>query len=211
MTDPFFKVLLESAAMGFAIAAPVGPIGVLCIRRTLAHGVPHGIASGFGAATADAVYSSLVAFGLTAITALILDAGLLLNLIGGTFLLYLGITTLRSTISVAEGNVEPPPSQKGLLYSYASTLALTITNPLTIMVFIGIFAGLGNSVVAGGGRAGLIVLGVFLGSITWWLILSLGVGILRTRITPGILVWINRVSGLVICGFALHTLIGVIG
>jgi threonine/homoserine/homoserine lactone efflux protein len=204
-------VLIESAAMGFAIAAPVGPIGVLCIRRTLARGISHGIASGFGAATADAVYSSLVAFGLTAITALILEAGLLLNLVGGTFLLYLGITTLKSTISVSENNIEPPPSQKGLLYSYASTLALTITNPLTIMVFIGIFAGLGNSIIADGGHAGLIVLGVFLGSITWWLVLSLGVGILRTRITPGMLVWINRISGLVICGFAIRTLVGALG
>ena len=210
MTDSFFKVLVESAVMGFAIAAPVGPIGVLCIRRTLANGIPHGIASGFGAATADAVYSSLVAFGLTAVTALILKAGTLLSLVGGTFLLYLGITTLRSTISVSEDDVEPTPSRKGLLYSYASTLALTITNPLTIMVFIGIFAGLGNSVIADGGRAGLIVLGVFLGSTTWWLVLSLGIGILRTRITPGILVWVNRVSGLVICGFAVRTLLGAV-
>jgi threonine/homoserine/homoserine lactone efflux protein len=209
MTDSFFKVLVESAVMGFAIAAPVGPIGVLCIRRTLANGIPHGIASGFGAATADAAYSSLVAFGLTAITALILKAGTLLSLVGGTFLLYLGITTLRSTISVSEDDAEPSP-RKGLLYSYASTLALTITNPLTIMVFIGIFAGLGNTVIAEGGRAGLIVLGVFLGSTTWWLVLSLGIGILRTRITPGILVWVNRVSGLVICGFAVRTLLGAV-
>jgi threonine/homoserine/homoserine lactone efflux protein len=209
MTGSFFKVVVESAVMGFAIAAPVGPIGVLCIRRTLANGIPHGIASGFGAATADAVYSSLVAFGLTAVTALILKAGTLLSLVGGTFLLYLGITTLRSTISVSEDDVEPSP-RKGLLYSYASTLALTITNPLTIMVFVGIFAGLGNTVIAEGGRAGLIVLGVFLGSTTWWLVLSFGIGILRTRITPGILVWVNRVSGLVICGFAVRTLLGAV-
>lgn len=203
------KVLLESGIMGFAIAAPVGPIGILCIRRTLANGISHGIASGFGAATADAIYGSLIAFGLTAITAFLLDLGVLLNLIGGAFLLYLGITTIRSTVAIDDKAAEPP-AQKGLLYNYASTLALTITNPMTILVFLGIFAGFGDTLVGSGVSAVIIVLGVFLGSATWWLFLSLGMGLLRTRITPKMLIWVNRISGLLICGFAIRILIGVI-
>lgn len=209
------NMLLESAVMGFAIAAPVGPIGVLCIRRTLANGIPHGVASGLGAATADAFYGSLIAFGLSAITALLLDLGILLNLVGGAFLLYLGVTTIRSTISMSDSdesskNNEEASSKKGLFYSYLSTLALTITNPMTILVFLGIFAGFGDTVLNAGANSSLIVLGVFLGSAAWWLLLSFGMGLLRTKVTPARLVWINRFSGLLICGFALRILLDVI-
>lgn len=205
-----FSLLIESALIGFAIAAPVGPIGILCIRRTLAHGIWHGVASGLGAATADALYGSIIALGLTAVAGFILNLSEALGIIGGLFLLYLGVTTFRSPISGSADGAGYLP-RKSLTFNYLSTLALTVTNPMTIMMFMGVFAGFSESITTGASGAGLIVLGVFLGSAAWWLILSAAVGLLRTRITPGTLVWINRVSGVVICIFALRALLGVIG
>ncbi|MEO0563261.1 MAG: LysE family transporter [Chloroflexota bacterium] len=201
-------ILLQSALMGFAIAAPVGPIGVLCIRRTLALGIPHGLASGLGAASADAIYGALLAFGLTAITSLLLDAEIVLNIVGGGLLLYIGVMTLRSTVSMPDSDAEDTSGRLALVGGYASTLALTITNPVTILVFLGIFAGFTETFSAEGSGPGWVVLGVFLGSAAWWLLLSVGVGLLRHRVTPSVLVWVNRVSGVVICGFAVRILLG---
>ena len=137
-----FLILLKSAVIGLAIAAPVGPIGVLCIRRTLAYGMPYGFVSGLGAATADAFYGSIIAFGLTAISAFLLDLGTALNWIGGAFLLYLGITTLRAAGNAAADMNDThitPIAETSLIASYGSTLFLTITNPLTISCLYGNF------------------------------------------------------------------------
>lgn len=206
-------VFVRGLALGLAIAAPVGPIGVLCIRRTLAEGLLAGLVSGLGAATADAIYGFIAAFGLTFIASLLISQQDAIRLVGGLFLLYLGVKTLRAPVVERAGagfdTAQPPtqPAGRGLLGNYASTLALTLTNPLTILSFAAVFAGLGVGAASGDyASAALLVLGVFLGSALWWLALSTAVSLLRSRVSPRGLRWVNRVSGLIILGFGLAAL-----
>ena len=198
--------VLRGLLIGFSIAAPVGPIGVLCIRRTLAEGRVYGLVSGLGAATADATYGLVAGFGLTFISTFLVDQGIWLRLIGGLFLLYLGVRTFIS--HPAMNSSSEGKRDKSLLAAYASTLGLTLTNPATILSFAIVFAGLG---LASGSSdyadATLLVLGVFLGSATWWLLLSGGVSLLRSRFTYRGLWWVNRVSGIIIAGFGVLALI----
>lgn len=194
--------LLRGLALGFAIAVPVGPIGVLCIRRTLAFGRVIGFISGLGAATADMCYGAVAAFGLTAVSTLLLRQRLWVHLIGALFLAYLGIKTLlarpASAAALARGG------RYGLAGAYSSTLALTLTNPATILSFAAVFAGIGLAGAGGGASmAALTVAGVFCGSTLWWLLLSGGVGLLRERVTPGALRWVNRLSGAILLAFAI--------
>jgi threonine/homoserine/homoserine lactone efflux protein len=200
-----FAFILKGMIIGFSIAAPVGPIGVLCIRRTLAEGRAYGLVSGLGAATADAFYGTIAALGLTLISSFLIDQANWLRLIGGAYLCYLGIKTIRS--KPAERAAEA--KGRGLLGAYTSTLFLTLTNPLTIFAFAAIFAGVGAE-VAGGNTLGAltIVLGVFLGSAAWWLILVTLTSLFRSRLTSGGLVWVNRVSGIIILGFGAVMLYG---
>jgi threonine/homoserine/homoserine lactone efflux protein len=196
--------LLRGLAIGFSIAAPVGPIGVLCIRRTLAAGRASGLVSGLGAATADAIYGCIAGFGLTFISNFLVSQQVWLRLIGGVFLCYLGLKTLLAKpaeqAALAKGN--------GLVGSYASTFFLTLTNPMTIISFAAIFAGLGlASTSEKYVSAGVLVLGVFIGSALWWLILSGGVGVFRDKFNPQGLQWVNRISGAIITGFGLFALL----
>jgi threonine/homoserine/homoserine lactone efflux protein len=200
--DPL--LLLKGVVLGFSIAAPVGPIGVLCIRRTLADGRAVGFVSGLGAATADTFYGAVAAFGLTAISGLLTQQQGIIRLVGGLFLFYLGLRTLRAKPATQAASVR----RGGLLTAYGSTVFLTLTNPTTILSFIAIFAGLGvASGVGGFGSAGLLVLGVFCGSALWWLILSTGVSVVRARITPRVLRWVNIVSGALLLGFGIFSLL----
>jgi threonine/homoserine/homoserine lactone efflux protein len=189
--------LLKGLAIGFSIAAPVGPIGLLCLRRTLANGRASGLISGLGAATADAVYGSIAGFGLTALSALLIREEAAFRLVGGLFLLYLGIATMRARPAAEAAKV----NDGGLLRDYLSTLFLTLTNPITILSFAAIFTGLGILPARSHAAAGLLVLGVFLGSAAWWLILSAVVGAVRERFDARAMHWVNLISGLVICGF----------
>lgn len=194
---------LLGLAAGFGIAAPVGPIGILCIRRTLVGGQASGFLSGLGAATADACYAAVAAFGLTAVSNMLTGHAAVLRVIGGLFLVYLGygIVTALPPADGASGRTG------SLAADYVSTLALTITNPTTILSFAAVFAGLGL------GRAGVIaspgalVAGTFLGSAAWWAILSTAARAVRGRLTAGGLRWVNRVSGAVIGGFGLAVLL----
>jgi threonine/homoserine/homoserine lactone efflux protein len=193
--------------IGFSIAAPVGPIGVLCIRRTLAEGRASGLISGLGAASADAIYGSIAAFGLTFISSLLIHEQGWLRLVGGTFLCYLGLKTFLSRPA------EQPVLAKGsdLLSAYASTFFLTITNPMTILSFTAIFAGLGLGSTAGSYvSAGALVTGVFVGSASWWFILSSGIGIFGRTCNPHGLRWVNRISGIIITAFGLLALLSLI-
>jgi len=202
-----FSFLISGLIIGFSIAAPVGPIGVLCIRRTLAEGRLHGLVSGLGAATADAMYGCIAAFGLTFITDVLVQQQVWLRSVGGAFLILLGVKTVLSKSS------EKSPSEKrtGILGAYGSTFFLTLTNPMTIISFAAIFAGVGlGSAVADYGSAALLVFAVFMGSALWWLVLSGTVGLLRKRVTPRVLRWINRVSGAIITGFGVFILISLI-
>jgi threonine/homoserine/homoserine lactone efflux protein len=197
--------LIRGFIIGFSIAAPVGPIGLLCMRRTLAEGRPSGLVSGLGAATADAIYGSVAGFGLTFISNFLVSQQLWLRLIGGVFLCYLGIRTILAKpadqAAAANGN--------GLLGAYASTFFLTLTNPMTILFFAAIFAGLGLGGTNGNYvSAGALVFGVFLGSALWWLVLSGGVGLFRAKFNAHRLQWVNRISGVIITGFGAFALLG---
>ena len=199
----------RGALLGFSIAAPVGPIGVLCIRRTLADGAGVGLATGLGAAAADGLYGTLAAFGLTWITALLVKYQLGIRLLGGAFLLYLGVRTLRSRpLAAAEARTGAP----GLVGAFASTFVLTLSNPMTMISFLAVFAGLGLG-MAGSGPIGAVwmVAGVVLGSAAWWLMLSGAVGRLRSRFDVRAMVWVNRLSGLLITGFGVLAVVSAFG
>ena len=201
------QFILKGLLIGFSIAAPVGPIGVLCIRRTLANGRLAGLLSGLGAATADAVYGCIAAFGLTFVSNFLIQQQTWIRLIGGLFLVYLGVKTFFSK-PAGESATE---KKNGLLGNYASTFLLTLTNPMTILSFAAIFAGLGLASTPGNyGSAGTLVLGVFLGSSCWWLLLSTIVGIFRIKFADKAMLWVNRISGLIIFGFGLYALISLI-
>jgi threonine/homoserine/homoserine lactone efflux protein len=178
----------------------VGPIGVLCIRRTLADGRVSGFVSGMGAATADALYGCIAGFGVATISSFLVGQQFWFRLIGALFLGYLGVKTFCSKPAEAPSKVVG----KGLAGAYASTLILTLTNPMTILAFAAIFAGLGLGNAGAGYTAGaLLVLGVFLGSAAWWLFLSAGVGLFRAWFNEPRLRWVNRLSGGIIGGFGV--------
>jgi threonine/homoserine/homoserine lactone efflux protein len=204
-----FSVFARGFIIGFSIAAPVGPIGLLCIRRSLADGRAAGFVSGLGAATADAAYGFVAAFGLTAISAALVSQRFWLRVIGGVFLCYLGARTLAASPAAPGESIGNRGAHgRGLVGAYASTLFLTLTNPMTILSFAAIFAGLGLAGPAPDyASAGLMVLGVFCGSAAWWLLLSSGASAMRSKITPAALVWVNRVSGGVIAVFGLLALL----
>jgi threonine/homoserine/homoserine lactone efflux protein len=191
-------LFLRGLIIGFSIAAPVGPIGILCIRRTLAEGRASGFLSGLGAATADALYGCVAGFGLTVISGFLVDQRFYIQLIGGIFLLALGIKTLRSV----PAEHAAAASGTGLAASYVSTLLLTLTNPMTILSFAGIFAALGVADTGGDlSAAAQLVFGVFIGSAAWWLLLSGGVGLVREKLSSRRLAWTNRLSGIILVIF----------
>jgi threonine/homoserine/homoserine lactone efflux protein len=202
-----YSLFLRGLLIGFSIAAPVGPIGVLCIRRTLTDGRLSGLVSGLGAATADAIYGCVAGFSLTFISSFLVGQQLWLRLFGGLFLLYLGIKTLLSKPAEQAAKADGT----GLLGAYASTFLLTVTNPLTILSFVAIFAGLGLANTSGSYVSALIlVLGVFLGSALWWFLLVGGVGLFRTKFNTQGLLWVNRISGMIITVFGVIALAGLI-
>ncbi len=170
-------------AIGFAIAAAIGPISMLCIRRTLAQGPRVGLASGMGAATADAAYAAVAAFGLTAIQDLLVSERRILGIAGGAFLVLLALRAAVRPASVEAGAVPGVVAARGIGVGYASTLGLTITNPMTILSFAAAFVGLGL-VGHGGAEAAASVLGVFTGSGAWWVVLVGAVSVYRARIGP---------------------------
>ncbi|HEY4635797.1 MAG TPA: LysE family transporter [Alphaproteobacteria bacterium] len=198
----FFEAFLKGVAAGLLIAAPVGPVGVLCVHRTLAWGRVHGLLSGLGAAVADALFAAIVAFGLGFVSDFLLTQQKWLRLGGGILLLLLGIKNLLSkppAPDVAE-------TQRSLAGDSASAFVLTITNPITILSFIGVFAALGvtgeNTLVEADG----LVLGVFSGSALWWLTISGGVGLIRRVMETVFLRRVHIVSGVVLLLFGIGVL-----
>jgi len=193
-------LLARGLIIGFSIAAPVGPIGVLCIRRTLADGRAAGLATGMGAAAADTVYGCLAAFGLTALTGALVGGQIWIRLIGGAFLMFLGVRTFLAP----PGGRSADAAAAGLLGAFGSTFILTLTSPMTILSYAAVFAALGLGTAHPGPLAAVsLVLGVFLGSTLWWLTLSGAVGLLRSKFDERRLRWVNRISGGVILAFGV--------
>lgn len=198
-------IFLRGLVLGFLIAAPVGPIGILCIRRSLSMGRMAGLLTGLGAATADGFYGCVAAFGLTVLSDLLVSQSFWLRLIGGLFLCYLGIKTF---LAKPAENAAAPEHRGTSLSLYASTVFLTLTNPLTILMFAGVFAGSGLATAGDYGTATLLVAGVFLGSALWWFLLSFGASLFRAKITGSNLRLLNQISGLILLVFgviALHS------
>ena len=198
---------LKGLVIGFSIAAPVGPIGILCIQRTMAKGRIAGLATGMGAATADAIYGCIAGFGLSFISQFLVDQQMWLKLGGGLFLGYLGLRTILSRPK--ENSIEA--GSAGLVSDYLTTFFLTLTNPMTILSFTAVFAGLGLATGAGNYAAALtLVTGVFLGSAGWWLLLTSGVGLFWSKPGPTFRIWINRISGTVLIVFAVVALVSML-
>jgi threonine/homoserine/homoserine lactone efflux protein len=194
---------LRGLILGFTIASAVGPITLLVIRRTIGHGGIYGFASGLGVATADATYGGIAAFGLTALTGALVANHALLGLVGGVVIVVMGIRTARSHPSVAATDSARP----GLPGAFASIYALTMANPLTIVLYVGVFAGIGFVTGASFVDAAVLTLAVWLGSTLWWVILCSIVAWLRGRVSTTALFWVNRVSGAALVVFGLIAVI----
>jgi threonine/homoserine/homoserine lactone efflux protein len=182
---------LRSLIIGFTIAMAVGPITLLVVRRTIEHGGVYGLVSGFGVAAADATYGGVAAFGLTALTAFLVSVHVLLGLVGGAVIVLIGLRTMRARpAGPARESARP-----GLAGAFASIYALTMTNPLTIVLYAGVFAAIGLGTGGGFVDAAVVTSAVLLGSGLWWLVLCSIVAWLRGRVSATALLWINRVSG----------------
>ncbi|HEY3303810.1 MAG TPA: LysE family transporter [Candidatus Binatia bacterium] len=198
------SLFLKGFAIGLMVAVPVGPIGLLCVNRTLSKGPTYGLFSGLGIATADALSAGVVALGLTLVSGFLIDQQVWLRLIGGTFLCYIGIKIFFShpTEVSAANNKE-----SSLFRGYASTFFLTLTNPLTLLSFVAIYAGWGLEDLTGHYLASaLLTAGVFCGSAIWWVALSSGMPVVRMMFSHWGLRWVQRVSGAIIAGFGFVVL-----
>lgn len=193
---------LRGLVVGFSLAAPVGPIGLLCIRRSLAEGHLVGFVTGLGAATVDASYGAIAAFGLTAVSSFLVAQHTYLGLLGGAYLCYLGVRTFSSQ---PLGRAASAPNG-GLADAYGSTFFLTLTNPITILSFIPVFAGLGLGQTADYRSATATVCGVFLGSTLWWVVLSTSVAWVGSRLDTFWMRAVNYVSGCVIAAFGVFAI-----
>ena len=195
----------KSMLLGLAVAAPLGPIGVLCINRALERGFWAGVAGGLGTALADAIYACLAAIGFSALTTTLATLAPWLKLAGGLFMLWLGWKSLRP-------NPHRPSTHartndfRGLSGTIASTFLLTLTNPVTIFSFAALFAGLGLTDAPGTANALAVVAGVFLGSLLWWLLLSGGVALAQRRLPEGFSLCVSRMSGVILMGFGFYAL-----
>jgi threonine/homoserine/homoserine lactone efflux protein len=201
-------VLPKGVLLGLSVAAPVGPIGVLTIRRTISDGFRMGFATGLGAATADATYGLIAAFGLTAIMAVLTDHADAIRLVGGVMLVVIGVRTLVQGRAAGNGHEFAAANVLTPARSYIQTVGLTLTNPMTILAFIGMFAGIGIS--SGGAdipNALALVLGVGTGSAIWWLGLAFVVSRIRHRLSTSVVQAINVSSALIIVGFGVAAMI----
>jgi threonine/homoserine/homoserine lactone efflux protein len=198
------QLLFQGIFIGVAIAVPVGPLGLLCINRALAMGPQYGFVSGLGVASADALAAGLTALGITLISAFLLEHEVLLRLVGGVFLFYLGCKIYRTR---ARERV-PPVNVSGLFSAYATTFLLTFSNPVTILSFVAIYAGLGVQTLRQHYlSAAVLTTGVFTGSALWWLLLLGGMTVFRDSFSLRFLTMIHKVSGLIIAGFGAIVLL----
>jgi putative LysE/RhtB family amino acid efflux pump len=193
----------KGLVLGVAIAAPLGPIGALCINRTLERGFWAGVAGGLGTALADGVYALMAAAGFTALGAVLGWIEVPLQVLGGLFLIYIGIKGLAPRAPVSAASVDA----RGLVSTTLATFLLTIANPATILSFAAIFAGLGLAAGQGGWTGGMLVAGVFTGSLAWWFFLSGMVSLLRRRLPVGFAAIVGRVSAVILIAFGVVALL----
>lgn len=197
-------MLVKGAGIGFAVAAPVGPIGMLCIRTTLERGRVAGFCAGLGAAVADTIFAGIGAYGINLIGGWLDAERLWFSIIGGIFLIAFGVHLARREPNLANSESREVP--KGLLADFSMTLLLTLANPTTILSFAAVFAGLSGLIGFSLDVVPALLIGVFLGSAGWWLALSGIVGLIRHRIDHTTMLWINRITGVAIILFGIYTL-----
>lgn len=198
--------LFKGLIIGFAMAVPIGPVGIMCIRKTLAEGHSKGLIIGFGAATADALYGSMAAFGLTFISDSIAEHQFWFRLVGGGVLLFLGVRTFYAQPKDPKIRFE----STGVLRSYIYSFILVITNPVTVFAFIAVFAAFGLGHALNVLSAGVLVIGVFLGSSLWFLTLSYFATLFRAKLDKDGFRWVNRIAGILILLSAVIALIGLL-
>jgi len=189
--------------IGFSVAAPVGPIGVLCIRRTLQNGRISGLVSGLGASTASFLYVSTLAFGVSILSDFILGISFWVRLLGGIFLLYLGATTFfsRPTLDLTQSQ------ESNLTQDYFSSFLLNLTNPMTIVPYMAILAGLELELEISTLSPAFFVIGIFLGSALWWFLLTHSISTFRHKLNQTTLIWVNRCGGLIMFSFGLYAIL----
>ena len=201
-------LFIKSVVMGLSIAVPVGPIGMLCIQRSLSRGFRAGFATGIGAACADAIYGLLGALGVAGIVTAFPMLTVTLKIVGGAFLVWLAWSIARQAPAASAVHDAPRAT---VLRDFLTTFGLTLSNPMTILSFVGIFAALGPLAGTHEGAMGppvtLMVAGVFLGSATWWLCLSSATAALRTKMPLTFMRGLSRVSAAVIAVFGAIQLI----
>ena len=207
LTDLALPLPLRGLVLGFTIAMAVGPITLLVIRRTVDHGGIYGFVSGLGVATADATYGAIAAFGLTAVTALLVSAHTILGVVGGAIIVLIGLRTMLARPGGAAREVDRP----GLIGAFGSIYALTMTNPLTIVLYAGVFAAIGVGVGGSFVDAAVITAAVLVGSGLWWVVLCGTVAWARERLSTNVLLWFNRISGAALVVFGSIAFLGAFG
>jgi len=203
-------VLFQGFFLGVVIAAPVGPIGLLCIRRTLEHGPAVGLATGMGAAVADTIFGAMAAFGISTAVTFLSGHELMFRLIGGVFMLAIAIRLFRDPPVPADNESEAanPPTSLG---GFVTGLTLTLTNPITLFAFLALLAGIGLGSNLGEFNALTLVVGVFCGSASWWLTLCSGVALVRHRISEDRLMLINRGTAVALVLFGAWAVMSSVG
>jgi len=194
-----FELLLRGLIAGLIIAAPVGPVNVLCISTTLMKGRRAGLSSGLGAAVADALYGSVAGFGISLVIQFLIREQFWIRLFGGVLLVLIGISYyLKPRVKLA-----PPALPEGHHSHFVSAFLLTLTNPTTILSFLAVLAGLGMSQARASWLTLVLVGGIFCGSLLWWVVLVTVVDRLRGRFNDRAMMWMNRIAGVAIGGFGV--------
>jgi threonine/homoserine/homoserine lactone efflux protein len=198
----YIYLVASGVVMGLIAAVPIGPVNLICVRRTFAFGPLNGFVSGLGAALGDGIFAAITGFGLTWVAQLIEGYATIIELIGGGMLIWFGVRTFFAPPITKEENCEGDGATN-LVRAMISTFALTVTNPATLLAFTAMFASLGGLTGGAGsfGDAGFVVAGVVGGSAGWWLALTTLIGLFHTRIDEKAMRVINRGSGVLVAVF----------
>lgn len=189
-----FAIFFKGICIGFALAVPIGPIGIMCIRKTITEGRIRGLVIGLGAATADLIYGLIAAFGLTVISSTLDSQRILIRLVGGILFLFLGLKAFRTRPVKTNFSID----KRSFLKIYFSTIFLTLTNPMTIFAYIAVFAALGLGTGLNYFSTSALVAGVFIGSFLWFLSLNSGIILFRKKLDLGGIRWVNKIAGILI-------------